>query len=86
MGSEPVLVARSGDVVTLTLNRPEIRNAMNVELTDAFTAAVGRVGSDPDVRAVVVTAARRSGAVDWTLMGLYAKYSSRPHALLSCAA
>src|SRR5579864_7953730 len=60
MGSEPVLVARSGEVVTLTLNRPEIRNAMNVELTDAFTDAVAQIGADPDVRAVVVTGAGKA--------------------------
>ena len=60
MGSEPILVARSGDVVTLTLNRPEIRNAMNVELTDAFSAEIARIGADPDVRAVVVTGAGKA--------------------------
>ncbi len=58
--SEPVLVDRSGAIVTLTLNRPEIRNAMNVELTEAFAAAVAQIGTDLDVRAVVVTGAGKA--------------------------
>lgn len=57
MTSDAVLVDRAGGVVTLTLNRPDIRNAMNAELTAAFVAAVEQVRSDPSVRAVVVTGA-----------------------------
>jgi len=44
-------------VVTLTLNRPDVRNAMSVELTDAFVSAVDDLRGMPDVRAVVVTGA-----------------------------
>lgn len=53
--SEPVLIERDGAVVTITLNRPEIRNAMNVELTERFSQAVEDLRGDPSVRAVVVT-------------------------------
>jgi len=60
MAADPVLVERSNDVVTLTLNRPEIRNAMNVELTDAFAHAVDQISKDPDVRAVIVTGAGKA--------------------------
>jgi len=60
MSPEPVLVQRDGTITTLTLNRPDIRNAMNVELTEAFTAAVEDVRHDPDVRAVVVTGAGKA--------------------------
>lgn len=56
--SEPaVLVEREGGIATLTLNRPEIRNAMTTELTEAFDGAVGTLRGDPAVRAVVVTGA-----------------------------
>jgi len=57
MDNEAVLVGREAGVVTLTLNRPDVRNAMNLELTDAFVAAVEGLGADPEVRAVVVTGA-----------------------------
>jgi enoyl-CoA hydratase len=55
--ADPVLVERDGPVAVLTLNRPEIRNAMDQALTEAFAAAVERLGGDPDLRAVVVTGA-----------------------------
>jgi enoyl-CoA hydratase len=57
MSSEPVLVQRDGPVTTVVLNRPDLRNAMSVEMTEAFTAAVEAVREDPSVRAVIVTGA-----------------------------
>jgi enoyl-CoA hydratase/carnithine racemase len=57
MAGEAVLVEREGGVATLTLNRPEVRNAMTLELTEAFAAAVERLRQDPEVRVVVVTGA-----------------------------
>jgi enoyl-CoA hydratase len=57
MPSDAVLVERDDGVVALTLNRPDTRNAMNVEITDAFSAAVDSLREDPTVRALVVTGA-----------------------------
>jgi enoyl-CoA hydratase/carnithine racemase len=56
---EQILSEQRGDVVLLTLNRPDRMNAwtprMSAELTDAITAA----DEDPSVGAVVVTGAGR---------------------------
>ncbi len=60
MPDEPLIETRSGDVVVLTLNRPEVRNAMTAELTEAFAGAVATVRGDSSVRAVVVTGAGRA--------------------------
>jgi enoyl-CoA hydratase/carnithine racemase len=57
MSSEPVLIQRDGPVTTLVLNRPDVRNAMSVEMTEAFAAAVESLRDDDSVRAVVVTGA-----------------------------
>jgi len=57
MPSDPVLIEKDGGVVTLTLNRPDVRNAMNVELTEAFVQAVRGLREDAEVRAVIVTGA-----------------------------
>ena len=67
--SDAVLVERDGGVVTLTFNRPDVRNAMTIELTDAFTEAVNSLRGDPTVRCVVITGAGRTfcagGDLSW---------------------
>jgi enoyl-CoA hydratase len=55
MGSDAVLVHRDGGVATVRLNRPDVRNAMTVELTAAFERAIGDLREDQSLRAVVVT-------------------------------
>jgi enoyl-CoA hydratase/carnithine racemase len=71
--SDAVLVERDGGVVTLTFNRPDVRNAMTVELTDAFTDAVTTLRGDPGVRCVVVTGAGKAfcagGDLSWVQPG-----------------
>lgn len=44
-------------VVTLTMDRPEVRNAFGPELMADLAAAFDEVAGDPDVRAVVLTGA-----------------------------
>jgi len=46
-----------GGVATLTMNRPEARNALTGEMQAALSSAIHRAAADPDVRAVVLTGA-----------------------------
>src|SRR5262245_49927284 len=57
MSDPAVLVERDGHVVTLTLNRPDKRNAFNPEMLCRLCDAWDMVDADPDVRAVIVTGA-----------------------------
>src|SRR5690606_21542663 len=53
----PVLLEeRQGAVAVLTLNRPKARNSLSLALLRALEEAVGRVSSDPEVKAVVLAA------------------------------
>jgi len=53
--AEPVLlVHRDGTVVTLTLNRPAVRNALDLALARALSAAARELARDETVRAVIV--------------------------------
>jgi 2-(1,2-epoxy-1,2-dihydrophenyl)acetyl-CoA isomerase len=52
-----LLVEREGALAVITLNRPDRRNAINLELKTALAAAVDELGKDPAVRAVVLTGA-----------------------------
>ena len=56
--NEPVLLVDVADrIATLTLHRPEARNALSRELMFALWDAVLTAGDDPDVDAVVLTGA-----------------------------
>jgi enoyl-CoA hydratase/carnithine racemase len=48
---------RAGGVLTLTLNRPEKRNAIDPALRDALAAALDAAATDASVRGVVLTGA-----------------------------
>lgn len=50
-------VERDGEVATLTLNRPEQRNALSVALMGQVIEALGELGADPEVRVVVLAGA-----------------------------
>jgi enoyl-CoA hydratase len=57
MALETLLVADSGAVRTLTINRPDKLNALNRAVIADLRAAFDQVAMDPDVRAVVLTGA-----------------------------
>ncbi len=72
-----VVETREDGVATLTLNRPERLNALNVELGTALVAALGRAAEDSTVRAVVLTGAGRAFCAGGDL-GLLRDARSRP--------
>lgn len=57
---DPVLYRVDGAVATLTLNRPEVLNALDEALLHGLHAAVRRAGDDDQVRALIVTGAGRA--------------------------
>src|SRR5437763_1018510 len=58
--TNPVLSTRQEAVLTLTLNRPEVLNALNRQTTQALTAALEAAGQDPEVGAIILTGAGRA--------------------------
>lgn len=55
MSSDPVRVDRDGDVVTITLDNPDRRNALQLQVLDDVTSAFVDVG-ESDARGVVLAA------------------------------
>ncbi|POP51656.1 enoyl-CoA hydratase-related protein [Zhongshania marina] len=53
--SEAVLISRDAAVATITLNRPEKRNALDLSLRAAIAAAVTELEKDPAILAIVIT-------------------------------
>jgi len=54
---DEVLLEHDGHIATVTLNRPEKRNALNLDGWNALAAVFAAVGDDDDVRCVVVRGA-----------------------------
>lgn len=57
MGYATLAVGRSGAVTTVTLNRPEARNALDLVMRRELTQALDEIEADPESRVVVVTGA-----------------------------
>jgi 2-(1,2-epoxy-1,2-dihydrophenyl)acetyl-CoA isomerase len=60
MADAPVLYSTHDSMVTLTLNRPETLNAMNVAMMAEFERLLLSIEADPAVRVVVLTGAGRA--------------------------
>jgi enoyl-CoA hydratase len=54
---ETIRVERQGGVVTLTLHRPEQRNALNLQMCDDLLAAFAALRSDAEARVVLIRGA-----------------------------
>lgn len=55
--TQPVLIERSGARATVTINRPDQRNALSNEVLGLLRAAVAEVKADPKVRVLVLAGA-----------------------------
>jgi len=55
--SDPILLEISDGIALITLNRPDKLNALNYDLIDRLMAALNRIETDADARAVILTGA-----------------------------
>ena len=55
--TESVLRAQDGAILTLTLNRPQARNSLTIEMKEALLAALSGAAAADETRAVVITGA-----------------------------
>lgn len=60
MAEEVLKIERHGNFVTLTMNRAEKRNALNVALMQALDEAIGSIEGDNEIRAVIIRGAGSS--------------------------
>ena len=57
-----ILTSTEGRVATITLNRPEALNALNLQLTGELLEAAERFDADPQVGAIIITGAEKAFA------------------------
>ncbi|HST18981.1 MAG TPA: enoyl-CoA hydratase-related protein, partial [Gaiellaceae bacterium] len=58
-----VELQRDGGVLTITLNRPDVLNALNASVHAGLRDGLAQAASDPSIRAVVITGAGRGFCV-----------------------
>jgi 2-(1,2-epoxy-1,2-dihydrophenyl)acetyl-CoA isomerase len=77
-GTNQLLCSVENGVATITLNRPDKRNALSNELTPALRQALLTVEADPAVRCVVITGAGRAFCSGGDVSGMGASPPSAP--------
>jgi crotonobetainyl-CoA hydratase len=58
--SDAVIFERRGHVAVMTLNRPEVLNAVNAELSRQAGAALEEIAADPEIRVGIITGSGRA--------------------------
>jgi len=71
-GTEDLLASLEEGVFTLTLNRPEARNAMSGEMTAALAAQLADAELNPKVRCIVLTGAGKGFCAGGDVKGMAA--------------
>jgi enoyl-CoA hydratase len=80
---ENLLVTRDAAVAVVTINRPQVLNALNAATLDELRQAFVDLGADADIRAVIVTGSGEKSFVagaDIRELAALAPTSSRDHA------
>ena len=57
IGTEHCIIEQDGHVLTVTMNRPEARNALSGEMLQGMAEAWDEVNSNPDIRVAILTGA-----------------------------
>ena len=71
--SDVLLSEREGAVLTLTMNRPEVLNALDSQLVIALRRAIEDAGRDPHVRAIVLRGQGRAFSAGGDIKGMAAR-------------
>jgi enoyl-CoA hydratase/carnithine racemase len=74
--SKEILFQVENKVATITINRPERRNAMNPNVMAGLKASFEQAGADPDVSAIVLTGAGGTFCAGADLGGTFGKEKS----------
>ena len=77
-GTEQLLAQIDDGVATITLNRPEKRNALSDDLTPALRETLLRFDEEPAVRVVVLTGAGTAFCAGGDVSGMGRSRSSKP--------
>ena len=71
MSNNYLVGEKNNNIFTITLNRPEKRNAINVEMLTGLCEMVEKQAMDPDIRAIILKGEGKvfSAGVDFNSLG-----------------
>ncbi len=72
-GTTDLLATLDAGILTLTLNRPEARNAMSADMNSALQAQLARAEFDPEVKVIVLTGAGNGFCAGGDVKGMAAR-------------
>ncbi len=78
--TDHLIETREDGVATLTMNRPEARNALSGEMQAGLAEAIPRLAADRSVRAIVLTGAGGAFCAGGDVKGFAARTSAAPPA------
>lgn len=55
MDEKELIVEKKGSVARITINRPEMLNAISTRLAHQMTQAIGDIDEDPEIKVIVIT-------------------------------
>jgi enoyl-CoA hydratase/carnithine racemase len=77
-GTDQLLASLEAGVLTLTFNRPEVRNALGDIVTPALRNMVARAAGDPEVRCLVLTGTGTTFCAGGDIKGMGGRDPDRP--------
>ena len=76
--TDHLLVARRGGVATLTMNRPEARNALSMEMRAELNSVLHEIELDEEVRCVVLEGAGDHFMAGGDVKGMFGELGKSP--------
>ena len=81
MTYESILYEQHGPVVKITMNRPDVLNALSEQMVNEISAALDQADGDPEVRAVILAGAGRSFCAGYDMKREGSSDEDRPSAM-----
>ena len=71
---QTILYEKSGNIATLTLNRPEVLNAVNEKMGQELLDAIRNAGQDNEIRCLIITGSGRAFCAGEDIQDLRGQY------------
>ena len=76
-GTEQLLARQNGGILTLTMNRPEARNALSDDLSPALRTMLARTAKDDKIGALIITGAGTAFCAGGDIKGMGGKIEKK---------